>query len=345
MSRVCSGLLSVVLFSVAFSIATAARGADSLESSLDEIARTIIERTRSGDGSTIAISTFTHSDGTCSEVSNFISEFVVDSLFNIGDGRVRIVERSQLSAIFKEMQLLYDGTIAPDTAKRIGEIEGVDALVTGSLTEFGDKVMLQARLIGTVDGTVFATARSSFPRTDTIQGMMAGRSRASCGFESAAVGSGTAVTNAGGFGSFEGDGFTATIVSFFYKVETGEASVSIRFNNTSENPIGVSVMTSALAATNGNGGTLVFKDGFSGMRSCGYDGSNIGYCTPKYPQHATTIAAGKTAQANFGLAGPTGVTPTAMSLAFEMVLTPNAAENREFQVVSVGFFEVQPVIR
>jgi len=122
-----------------------------VDAGLDEIAAQIFDRaaSRNGDASppSIAISTFTHGDGTCSQLSNYASEFVVDSLFNASGGDVEIIERSQLAAIFRELDLVYDGTVAPDAAKRVGEISGVDALITGSLIEFGEEVKLQARLI------------------------------------------------------------------------------------------------------------------------------------------------------------------------------------------------------
>ena len=228
-------------------LAGTAEAASSVDESLDEIAGQIVERTRTDGTATIGISTFTHSDGTCSDLSNYVSEFVVDSLFNAGEGKIDIIERSQLSAIFREMELVFDGTIAPDAAKRLGEIEGVDALVTGSLIQFGEQVKVQARMIGTQDGRLFATARSEFPSVGSVAEMMAKRSRTACGFSETADGAEAApttqvvVVEGGGQPSGQGqslvepsrryasDVYDAEVSTLVYSKSSGDTTFAMRF--------------------------------------------------------------------------------------------------------------------
>ena len=262
-------------------------GAPDVDAALGEIAVQIIERTVARIGAatppTIAVSTFTHGDGSCSQLSNYATEFVVDSLFNAGDNYVEIIERSQLSAIFRELELVYDGTIAPSAAQRVGEISGVDALITGSLIEFGEVVKLQARLISSADGKLFATARSEFPVVGTIGQMMVGRSRENCGFVKAdgepigSPGSGTKpslgsskpaqITPASSM-VHESDVFLAAISSAIYSQAAGEISFAIRFQNTSDNSIGLSYLPKTISATDGNGGFMNLSDDWSGLRTC-----------------------------------------------------------------------------
>lgn len=340
--------------------AEVAFAADNLESSVEDIASQIVAKTASGERTTIGISTFIHGDGTCSDITNFISELVVDSLFNAGGDQVRIVERSQLSAIFKEMKLVYDGTIAPDTAKKLGEIEGVDALVTGTVTKFGDQMLVQARLIGTADGTVFATARSRFPRTDTIREMTEGRSRADCGFEIAGTvggptpgvvqsiestsrSGGNSASKQRGFGVFEGEGFVARLVGLYFAKKTGELSASMRIENKSEGSIGLSFLEGTLNGSDGKGGFLEDQGKWAGLRAC--SGSQLAYCTTRYPKYATTVPAGKSAQANFTMTAQKAVEPGPLSISMEFVLTPDAQDPSKYKVVSLGFFDLSPVVR
>jgi len=352
---------ATTLASLAFPLQVLA--AADVDGSLDEIAIQIVERTESRIGSTappsVAISTFTHGDGTCSQLSNYVTEFVVDSLFNAGQGNVEIIERSQLSAIFRELELVYDGTIAPDAAQRVGEISGVDALITGSLIEFGEEVKLQARLIATNDGKLFATARSDFPVVGTIGQMMAKRSRANCGFVkadgapvetseapaqgSADKGSSTMATLSSSR-LYESDIFVAAVSSIVYSKATGDASFAIRFQNTSDKDIGLSYMPSSLSATDGNGSFMELSKNWSGLREC-YNTSALGYCNTSDPKYATTLPAQKIAQLNFSMIAEKELVDPTITLAFELIVTPDTSEVASYDVRSVNFLDVKPDIR
>ncbi len=52
-------------------------------------------------------------------------------------GRFRVIERQQLDKILHEQDLADTGRIDPSTAARIGKVLGVQAVIIGSVTEFG----------------------------------------------------------------------------------------------------------------------------------------------------------------------------------------------------------------
>lgn len=341
-------------------IASSAFAAESIDGGLDEMATQIVQRTANDGGSNVGISTFTHSDGTCSQLSNYISEFIVDSLFNAGQGQIDIIERSQLSAIFREMELVYDATIAPDTARRLGEIAGVDALVTGSLIEFGEVVKVQARLISTKDGKLFATARSDFPMIGTIGQMMEGRSRAACGFTDAkgapvetasAPASATTAQNAGSSGItpasdaaniYESDIFVAQISNAIYSAAKGEMTISMRVQNTSDKAIAVSYLNKSMSLSDGAGGEMVLEGYPTGMRTCT---NYVQYCTSARPDFASTIPAGKIGQLNFKFTGDGKLTDPVMTMALEMVITPDAGDSETYDVRSINFLDIKPTVK
>lgn len=341
-------------------IAGGVNAASSVDESLDEIATQIVERTRADGKATIGISTFTHSDGTCSDLSNYVSEFVVDSLFNAGQGKIDIIERSQLSAIFREMELVFDGTIAPDAAKRLGEIEGVDALVTGSLIQFGEQVKVQARMISTQDGRLFATARSDFPSVGSVAQMMGTRSRAACGF-STASGAAEPVTStqvvvvdsAGGQVSaqrqslaepsriYSSDVYEAEVANLIYSKSKGETTFALRFKNTTENTIALAYMPKSMSVADGQGGFLAYKDNWSGLRSC-YNADYLNYCNSSDPKYATTLPPGKVAQLSFQMVGEKDIESPRFTLVMELVVTPNVEEKDSYTVQSLGFYDMPP---
>ena len=345
----------------ALGLTQAAHAASTVDGALDEVATTIVERIQ-GDGvPTIGISTFTHADGTCSDMSNYINEFIVDSLFNVGNGRVDIIERSQLSAIFREMKLVFDGTIAPDAAKALGEIEGVDALVTGSLVQFGEMIKIQARMISTENGRLFATARSEFPNVGSVANMMATRSRAQCGFaeeggaanavttqmqpKSANTATNSAVSSptasmVAPSRKFESAAFDAEVTRLVVS-EKGDANFVVRFHNKGETPIGLAYIKESLSVVDETGAPLTYKDNWRGIETC-YSVTQTNFCTGGDPRYATVLAVGQTIQHSFTMSGVKDPGSAELTLGLRLVVTPDTSEAGARSVLPVTFFDVSP---
>ena len=53
-------------------------------------------------------------------------------------GKFRVLEREQLAAIMQEKNLSLSGDVDPKTAMKIGKILGVNYLLTGAVTEYGN---------------------------------------------------------------------------------------------------------------------------------------------------------------------------------------------------------------
>ncbi|HEV8238796.1 MAG TPA: CsgG/HfaB family protein [Thermoanaerobaculia bacterium] len=56
----------------------------------------------------------------------------------VKSGRFRVIEREQLAALMQEKNLSLSGDIDPKTAVRAGKLLGVDYLLTGAVTEYGN---------------------------------------------------------------------------------------------------------------------------------------------------------------------------------------------------------------
>ena len=66
-----------------------------------------------------------------------------------------LVERQELEKVLGEQELGLSGTVAPDTAAKIGSLTGAKVLVTGRLFTAGDKFFLAAKVIGTETSRVY----------------------------------------------------------------------------------------------------------------------------------------------------------------------------------------------
>src|SRR5205814_1233995 len=85
-----------------------------------------------------------------------------------------VVEREQIAQILKEQGLGMTGAISPQTAAKAGKLLGLQAIVTGKITDFDE-----SQKTGGFGGYYqsherIATARGSLPITDPTTGAVIG---------------------------------------------------------------------------------------------------------------------------------------------------------------------------
>lgn len=152
----------------------------SVAEGIDQLASQIIARSVAADRTTIAISSFPHVDDTCSELSNFLVDELVLSLFRLPDNQLSIIERSQLDRIFSELELSLSGAVDVNTTQELGRVHGVDTLLVGTLSNFGEDLRVNARLIDTETAQVYSAAAVNIPRTSTFEALMARPAAGGC---------------------------------------------------------------------------------------------------------------------------------------------------------------------
>jgi TolB-like protein len=118
----------------------------------------------------VAILPFRELDGKPTILGTYISEELVTDLFMIGG--LDIIERTMLDRLIGELKLGQTGVIDPDTAKRVGKVAGVDAIVTGSITDLQSYVALNCRLIDAQTGHVFGAAQTKIVKDDEVRKIM-----------------------------------------------------------------------------------------------------------------------------------------------------------------------------
>src|SRR5450759_3340580 len=73
--------------------------------------------------------------GTDQDIGKGITGIMVDKLVN--DGVYSVIERKQLDKILKEQNFSNSDRADPNSAAKIARILGVDAIIVGSITQFG----------------------------------------------------------------------------------------------------------------------------------------------------------------------------------------------------------------
>lgn len=84
-----------------------------------------------------------------------------------------VIDRTHLKSILTEHKLSISGLVDPKTVKKLGQIAGVDAIVTGSVTPFGDSIRVSAKVIATDTAKVIGAAKGDIAKTKPIEELLA----------------------------------------------------------------------------------------------------------------------------------------------------------------------------
>jgi TolB-like protein len=101
-----------------------------------------------------------------STFGKYIAEELTTALFN--SGKFEIIERNLLNKILDELKLSQTGAVDPSSAKELGKITGVNAIVTGTIQDLINRVAVNCRLIETETGNIFAAASVKIIKDETI---------------------------------------------------------------------------------------------------------------------------------------------------------------------------------
>ena len=131
----------------------------------------LAERITASARKTVAVTDFTDLQGNVTELGRFLAEELSVAL--AGNARTfEVIDRTHLKALLQEHKLSATGLIDPQTARKLGQIAGVDALVTGTITAFGDSVRLSAKVLDTSTAKIIGASTTDVPKTKAIEELL-----------------------------------------------------------------------------------------------------------------------------------------------------------------------------
>lgn len=142
------------------------------ERELNEISNRIGDQVAKVGKTRVAVVDFTDLQGNVTELGRFLAEELSIALSESAKG-FRVIDRTHLRTILQEHKLAATGIIDPQTAKRLGEIAGVDALVTGTVTPFGDSIRLSVKTLDVSTAEIVGASSVDIPRTKAIDDLLA----------------------------------------------------------------------------------------------------------------------------------------------------------------------------
>lgn len=114
---------------------------------------------------TIAVVEFADLRGNVTDFGRFVAEELITRLYETR--KFKVIERQLLNKIIAEQKLTLTGIVDPASAQKLGRLLGVDAIASGTVTDLGKTLRINARLIDTTTAEIFAVASIEVLKDDT----------------------------------------------------------------------------------------------------------------------------------------------------------------------------------
>ncbi len=142
------------------------------EKEIKSISASMAENIANAGKKMIAVVDFTDLQGNVTALGRFLAEEFSVALAGAGKG-FEVVDRTHLKSIVAEHKLSASGIIDPQTARKLGQIAGVDALITGTITPFGDSVRISVKILDTATAKVIGASSGDIAKTKAIEELLA----------------------------------------------------------------------------------------------------------------------------------------------------------------------------
>lgn len=142
------------------------------EQEINSLSTAMAEKIAAAGKKTIAVVDFTDLQGNVTELGRFLAEEFSVALAGTSKG-FEVVDRTHLKSILVEHKLSSTGIIDPQTARKLGQIIGVDALITGTITPFGDSIRISVKVLDTATAKVVSASTANIAKTKAIEELLA----------------------------------------------------------------------------------------------------------------------------------------------------------------------------
>lgn len=120
---------------------------------------------------TIAVVDFTDLEGNVTQLDRMVAEDFSVALAGAGKG-FKVIERTHINRIIKEKKLSETGLIDTDTVRKLGKFIAVDALVTGTVTPFGDNMRVTVKILDTETAELIDGLTGTLAKTKAVDELL-----------------------------------------------------------------------------------------------------------------------------------------------------------------------------
>lgn len=152
--------------------AAAKQGPDDLDRAIDALAEQIVAKLTSEQKTKVAVNEFLTLKGETNDLGKFLSEELSTRVIN--SGKTQVVERRLLQKVLSEQEMGASQLVDDETAARVGKLVGADTLCTGTLTDLGAEIKVNARLINAETAEVYGAASVDLPKNRAVLALIGG---------------------------------------------------------------------------------------------------------------------------------------------------------------------------
>lgn len=134
---------------------------------LEKLAEGLAQRISSKGKTKVAVWGFFTENGDKTALGNYLTEDFSVHMTNFGD-KFEVIDRNHLDVLLKEHKLNAEGYIDENTAKELGKIVAVDAIITGTYTVLNDIVKVRAKALDTETALQFAANMGNLALNENI---------------------------------------------------------------------------------------------------------------------------------------------------------------------------------
>jgi TolB-like protein len=148
-----------------------------LKEAVEQLAVQLTNSVPEGRTLRVAVTDFPDLEEVTSNLGRFIPERLTTRL-SAQPQKFRVIERRRLNKVLGELRFSMSDLIDPNKAKQLGKMLGVEAIVVGTVSDLGNVVEVDARIIEVETNNILPGVTASISKNDTVKQMMeAGRVR------------------------------------------------------------------------------------------------------------------------------------------------------------------------
>jgi TolB-like protein len=162
---------TLALILLSFLVPSSNAIAQDLKGAVEQLARDLGNSVPEGRLLVVAISDFPDLQGTVSDLGRYVAERLVTRL-SARPEKFRVIERRRLDQVLTELRLSLTDLVDPAKAEQLGKMLGAQAIVVGTLSDLGNNVDIDARIIEIGTNSTLPGVSVTLSKEDTVRQLL-----------------------------------------------------------------------------------------------------------------------------------------------------------------------------